>query len=79
VFFNSLIVYQHRLSPRAEAMAAIQEYIEIFHNRMRRHSALGSLRLRRNILFTKEICLSHPCPLLTVQFFMSGVPDTLRR
>jgi len=36
------LVYQRRFATRAEAMAAIQEYIEIFYNRMRRHSALGN-------------------------------------
>ena len=36
------LVYQRRFSTRAEATAAIREYIEIFYNRMRRHSALGN-------------------------------------
>lgn len=36
------LVYQRRFATRAEAKAAIQEYIEIFYNRMRRHSALGN-------------------------------------
>ena len=37
------LVYQRRFSTRAEARAAIQEYIEVFYNRMRRHSALGNI------------------------------------
>jgi putative transposase len=36
------LVYQRRFATRAEAKAAIQEYIEIFYNRMRRPSALGN-------------------------------------
>jgi putative transposase len=36
------LVHHRRFSTRAEAKAAIQEYIEIFYNRMRRHSALGN-------------------------------------
>lgn len=35
------LVYHRRFQSREEAKAAIQEYIEIFYNRMRRHSALG--------------------------------------
>ncbi len=37
------LVYQRRFQTRAEAQAAIQEYIEVFYNRMRRHSALGNV------------------------------------
>ena len=37
------LVYQRRFHTRAEAQAAIQEYIEVFYNRMRRHSALGNI------------------------------------
>ena len=37
------LVYQRRFRTRVEAQAAIQEYIEIFYNRMRRHSALGNI------------------------------------
>lgn len=37
------LVYHRRFQTRAEAQAAIQEYIEVFYNRMRRHSALGNL------------------------------------
>jgi len=36
-------VHQRRFATRAEAQAAIQEYIEIFYNRQRRHSRLGYL------------------------------------
>lgn len=35
------LVHHRRFATRAEAMAAIQEYIEIFYNRVRRHSAIG--------------------------------------
>lgn len=35
------LVYQCRFATRAEAKAAIQEYITIFYNRIRRHSAIG--------------------------------------
>jgi putative transposase len=34
-------VYQRKYATRAEARAAIFEYIEVFYNRRRRHSALG--------------------------------------
>lgn len=37
------LVYQVRFKTRAEAEAAIQEYIEVFYNRIRRHTALGNL------------------------------------
>lgn len=37
------MVYHRRFRTRVEAQAAIQEYIEVFYNRMRRHSALGNL------------------------------------
>ena len=37
------LVYHRRFRTRVEAQAAIQEYIEVFYNRMRRHSALGNL------------------------------------
>ena len=45
-FWNSLkqeLVYQRKFNTRAEAKAAIQEYIEIFYNRIRRHSSLGNI------------------------------------
>ena len=45
-FFASLkteLVYQSRWRTRAEARSAIFEYIELFYNRQRRHSALGYL------------------------------------
>jgi putative transposase len=35
------LVHHHRFQTRSEAMAAIQEYIELFYNRMRRHSGIG--------------------------------------
>ncbi|VXA77210.1 hypothetical protein AERO9A_140369 [Aeromonas salmonicida] len=37
------LVHHHRFKTRAEAKAAIQEYIEIFYNRQRRHSRLGNV------------------------------------
>ena len=43
-FFASLkkeLVHQWRFKTRAEAKAAIFEYIEVFYNRQRRHSGIG--------------------------------------
>jgi len=37
------LIYHRRFRTRVEAQAAIQEYIEVFYNRMRRHSALGNV------------------------------------
>ena len=37
------LVYHRRFRTRIEAKAAIQKYIEVFYNRMRRHSALGNV------------------------------------
>lgn len=37
------LIYHRRFTTREEAKAAIQEYIEVFYNRMRRHSALGNV------------------------------------
>lgn len=37
------LVYQRRFKTRLEAQAAIQEWIEIFYNRIRRHSSLGGV------------------------------------
>ena len=37
------LIYHRRFRTRIQAEAAIQEYIEVFYNRMRRHSALGNL------------------------------------
>ena len=45
-FFATLkveLVYQTRWSTRAQARSEVFEYIEIFYNRRRRHSALGYL------------------------------------
>jgi putative transposase len=45
-FFATLkieLVYQTRWETRAEARSAVFEYIELFYNRQRRHSALGYL------------------------------------
>lgn len=35
------LVHHHRYATRAQARASIQEYIEIFYNRQRRHSRIG--------------------------------------
>ncbi|UWQ79043.1 IS3 family transposase [Leisingera sp. S132] len=43
-FFESLkkeLVHRERFKTRAQAKAAIFEYIEVFYNRQRRHSAIG--------------------------------------
>lgn len=40
-YIKNELVYHRRLATRAEAKAAIREYIEIFYNRQRRHSRLG--------------------------------------
>ncbi len=43
-FFSSLkkeLVHRQRFATRAHARAAIFEYIEVFYNRQRRHSAIG--------------------------------------
>jgi transposase InsO family protein len=43
-FFSSLkteLVHRTRFATRAEARAALFEYIEIFYNRQRRHSSIG--------------------------------------
>jgi len=45
-FWGSLkneLVHHHRYATRADARAAIQEYIESFYNRQRRHSRLGNV------------------------------------
>ena len=43
-FFASLkkeLIHQQTFKSRAQAKAAIFEYIEVFYNRQRRHSAIG--------------------------------------
>ncbi len=45
-FFASLKterIHEARFRTRAEARAAVFEYIEVFYNRQRLHSALGGL------------------------------------
>ena len=37
------LVHQRRWASRAQAMAAIRAWLEIFYNRQRRHSRLGYL------------------------------------
>jgi len=56
-FWGSLkqeLVHHRRFATRAEAKAAIQEYIEVFYNRIRRHSVLGNIAPARYA----EACLS---------------------
>jgi transposase InsO family protein len=45
-FFSTLkleLVYENEWATRAEARAAIFEYLELFYNGQRRHSSLGYL------------------------------------
>jgi len=45
-FWGSLkqeLVYHRRFATREEAKAVIQEYIEVFYNRIRRHSSIGNI------------------------------------
>ena len=45
-FWGSLkteLVHHERYATRAQASAAIREWIEIFYNRQRRHSRLGNV------------------------------------
>ena len=45
-FFHTLkteYVYFERFRTRAEAQSGIFEYIEVFYNRIRRHSTLGNM------------------------------------
>jgi len=37
------LIFQRRFKSRSEAMMAIREYIEVFYNRIRRHSAIGNM------------------------------------
>ena len=53
-FFHSLkveLVHRERYATRQAAGSAIFEYIEIYYNRMRKHSAIG---LKIPMLFEKE-------------------------
>ena len=43
ILTRSELVHHQRYATRAEAVASIREYIEIFYNRQRRHSRLGNL------------------------------------
>jgi putative transposase len=60
-FWGSLkneLVHHRKFATRAEAKAAIQEYIEIFYNRQRRHSRLGYIApalFAQNFLETEEV------------------------
>jgi putative transposase len=49
-FFASLekeLVHRQRFRTRAQAKAAIFEYIEVFYNRQRRHSGIGYKTLQQ--------------------------------
>lgn len=37
------LIYQRKFKSRLEAMIAVREYIEVFYNRMRRHSAISNM------------------------------------
>ena len=37
------LIFQRRFKSRSEAIMAIREYIEVFYNRIRRHSAIGNM------------------------------------
>ena len=53
-FFHSLkveLVHRERYATRQAARSAIFEYIEIYYNRMRKHSAIG---LKIPMLFEQE-------------------------
>ncbi len=55
-FFATLkreLIHRQHYSTRAEARAAIFEYIEVFYNRQRRHSALGYLSPAE---FEQQLC-----------------------
>jgi putative transposase len=60
-FWGSLkneLVHHRKFATRAEAKAAIQEYIEIFYNRQRRHSRLGYIApalFAQNLLETEKV------------------------
>jgi putative transposase len=40
--FKKELVHDEDYATRAEARASLFEYIEVFYNRVRRHSSLGS-------------------------------------
>ena len=71
-FWGSLkneLVHHQRYATRADAKAAIQEYIESFYNRQRRHSRLGNVPpalFAGKIQQTATGGLKQECPLLTV-------------
>jgi putative transposase len=52
------LVHHRKFATRAEAKVAIQEYIEIFYNRQRRHSRLGYIApalFAQNFLETEKV------------------------
>ena len=62
------LVHHQRYATRADAKAAIQEYIESFYNRQRTTRALATFRQRCSpkILANNASRLKQDCPLLTV-------------
>jgi len=59
-FFNSLKierVHGQRYLTRAQTQADLFEYIEMFYNRSRRHSAPGSSAIRHNWWHDHVLCL----------------------
>ena len=45
-FFGTLkqeLIHRHRFATRAAARVAVEDYIEVFYNRIRKHSTLGYL------------------------------------
>ncbi|WP_040614924.1 IS3 family transposase [Rickettsia endosymbiont of Ixodes scapularis] len=62
-FFHTIkaeLVFQHKFKTREEAKHAIFEYIEVFYNRIRMHSAndyLSPVKVRRN---TKMCITNYP-------------------
>ncbi|WP_412142223.1 IS3 family transposase, partial [Aeromonas media] len=64
------LVHHHRFKTRAEAKAAIQEYIEIFYNRQRRHSRLGNIspaEFNKRYWKTAQAAGSRCCSLFLVE------------
>lgn len=60
-FFHSLkteLVHSEKYETRMEAMVSLFEYIEIFYNRKRRHSALGYKTPEEFEILKRKICLN---------------------
>ena len=52
---KTCLVYWHRYETRQEAVTSIFEYIEVFYNRVRRHSALGH---KSPVAFEQQLTLA---------------------